>query len=104
YHENGEQLFCENETNNERIYNYPSEYLYQKDGINNHVVEHLISSKATVNPELFGTKAAVWFQEDIPAGEERSFRIRLSRNRIYDPWSDFEHILETRKLECDEYY
>lgn len=104
YHENGEQLFCENETNNKLIYNYPSEYLYQKDGINNHVVEHLISSKPTVNPELFGTKAAVWFREDIPAGEERSFRIRLSRNRSSDPWSEFETILEKRKLECDDYY
>lgn len=104
YHEKGEQLFCENETNNERIYNYPSEYLYKKDGINNHVVEYLKSSKPTVNPELFGTKAAVWLQEKIPPGEERSFRVRLSRSRNPNPWSDFEAVMEQRKQECDEYY
>ena len=38
YHENGKQLFCENETNNKRIYNVPNEVDYVKDGINDHVV------------------------------------------------------------------
>src|SRR5450432_596563 len=35
YHQGGEQLFCENETNDRRMYNRPNEFPYVKDGINN---------------------------------------------------------------------
>jgi hypothetical protein len=42
-----------------------------KDGINNHVV----SGEPTVNPEKFGTKAAVWHQFNLKAGEEKSIKI-----------------------------
>jgi hypothetical protein len=44
YHQN-EQLFCENETNNRKIYNVPNEVDYVKDGINDYIVH----GKATVN-------------------------------------------------------
>src|ERR1700748_2912911 len=40
-------LFCENETNNQRLFNCPAVTKYPKDGINDHVV----SGAATVNPE-----------------------------------------------------
>jgi YHS domain-containing protein len=38
--------FCENETNNRKIYNVPNEVDYVKDGINDYIVH----GKATVNP------------------------------------------------------
>ena len=50
-------LFCENETNNERLFNCPSVTRYPKDGINDHVV----SGAATVNPGQAGTKCAFWY-------------------------------------------
>jgi hypothetical protein len=37
--------FCENETNNRKIYNVPNEVDYVKDGINDYIVH----GKATVN-------------------------------------------------------
>ncbi|MEO8252780.1 MAG: glucosidase [Flavobacterium sp.] len=100
YHENGEQLFCENETNNERIYNYANEYDYVKDGINNHVIH----GEPTVNPYKKGTKAAIWHQLDLKAGEEKSITIRLSSIPLENPWADFDSLFEKRKQECDAFY
>lgn len=100
YHHEGEQLFCENETNNERIYNAPNEYDYVKDGINNHVV----SDEPTVNPEKFGTKAAIWHQFDLKPGEEKSVKIRLSNVQLENPFSDFDTVIEARKKECETFY
>jgi hypothetical protein len=45
YHQNGQQLLCENETNNRKIYNVPNEVDYV-NGINDYIVH----GKATVNP------------------------------------------------------
>ena len=46
YHQGGEQLFCENETNNQRMYHRANDYPYVKDGINNYVID----KETTVNP------------------------------------------------------
>ena len=100
YHEKGEQLFCENETNNKLIYDVPNEVAYVKDGINDHVV----GGKATVNPEKTGTKMAVWHKFRIKAGQARNIRVRLSKKKIQDPWNDFEGVMEQRKTECDDFY
>lgn len=100
YHEYGEQLFCENETNNERIYNVPSEYEYVKDGINNHVV----NGAATVNPNKTGTKAAIWYKFDLKAGEEKSINLRLSNVALDNPWVDFENLFDQKKQECEAFY
>src|SRR4029453_16861258 len=48
-------LFCENETNSQRLYGVPGSTPYPKDGINDHVVH----GAATVNPDRHGTKAAL---------------------------------------------
>lgn len=100
YHEEGTQLFCENETNNERIYGGANEYPYVKDGINNHVIH----AEPTVNPELFGTKAAIWQQFDLVAGEEKSIKIRLSKTPKAEPWTDFNAVMNARKQECEAFY
>ena len=47
YHQAGEQLFCENETNNQRMYSRPNDASFVKDGINNYIV----NKENTVNPE-----------------------------------------------------
>ncbi|MES2240561.1 MAG: glucosidase [Bacteroidota bacterium] len=100
YHENGEQLFCENETNNERIYHHASGYDYVKDGINDHV----INGKATINPEKKGTKVAVWQQLDLKAGEEKSIKVRLTNTVLENPWADFDAVFDQRKSECEAFY
>ena len=48
-------LFCDNETNSERLFGSPNRSPFPKDGINDAVVH----GSATVNPDLVGTKCAV---------------------------------------------
>lgn len=100
YHEKGKQLFCENETNNRRIYNVPNKVTYVKDGINDHVIH----GKRSVNPEKNGSKFAVWRKLKIKAGQEKTVRVRLSKRKLQDPWADFDAVFEQRIKECEEFY
>jgi len=100
YHQEGEQLFCENETNNMKIYNVPNTIEYVKDGINDHVV----NGKSTVNPEKFGSKMAVWNKLKLKAGEEKCIKVRLSKKRLQDPWTEFDVIFNQRIADCEEFY
>ncbi|MBP0905365.1 glucosidase [Mariniflexile gromovii] len=100
YHEDAEQLFCDNETNNKRIYNFANDVKYVKDGINDHVLH----GKATVNPDKTGSKFAVWHQFKLKAGEEKSIKIRLSKKKVKDPWDEFDAIFHQRITECEEFY
>ena len=68
-------LFCDNETNAERLWGLPGRSPYPKDGINDHVVD----GAATVNPDRVGTKAALHYVLDVPAGGQRQIRLRLAR-------------------------
>ncbi|WP_308991189.1 glucosidase [Mariniflexile litorale] len=100
YHENGEQLFCDNETNNMRIYNFENDVKYVKDGINDHVVD----GKSTVNPEKAGSKFAIWHQLKLEAGEEKTIKVRLSKKKVKEPWGDFDAIFHDRISECEDFY
>ncbi|WP_324023447.1 glucosidase [Maribacter sp. BPC-D8] len=100
YHENGDQLFCENETNNQRIYGVPNEVDYVKDGINDHVVD----GQATVNPDKKGSKFAVWHKLRLKSGEEKTIKVRLSKKKLADPWGNYDAIFEKRIQECEEFY
>lgn len=100
YHEGGEQLFCENETNNERMYNRPNDAPFVKDGINNYVV----NNEPTVNLRKSGTKAAVWLHKKMEAGEAATFKVRLSKNGIANPWADFDSIFERRIADTNTHY
>lgn len=100
YHENGKQLFCENETNNKRIYNIPNDVDYVKDGINDHVIHN----KPTINPELNGTKFAAWHKLTLKAGEEKTVKMRLSKSKLKDAWSDFDTVFNERITECEAFY
>tara|TARA_R110000868_G_scaffold4211_2_gene26413 strand:- start:12402 stop:15032 length:2631 start_codon:yes stop_codon:yes gene_type:complete len=100
YHEDGEQLFCENETNNKLIYDVPNEVDYVKDGINDHVV----NGKDTVNPDKNGTKFAIWHKLKLKSGEEKSIKLRLRKRKLKNPWADFDTIFDKRINECEEFY
>ncbi|MEN3322699.1 glucosidase [Mariniflexile soesokkakense] len=100
YHEDGEQLFCDNETNNKRIYNYPNEVDYVKDGINDHVV----NGKPTVNPKKQGSKLAIWHKLSLKADEEKSVKVRLSNSELQNPFVDFDTIFHQRITECEAFY
>lgn len=100
YHEDGKQLFCNNETNNKRIYNFENDVEYVKDGINDYVV----NGEKTVNPKKTGSKFAVWHELKLKAGEEKTIKIRLSKKKVKDPWTDFDAIFQERIQECEDFY
>lgn len=94
-------LFCDNETNNVKLYGAPAtEGYYYKDGIN----DYIIHGKPTVNPEKTGTKACFVLEETIEGGECKTFDFRLCPHIMEDAFYDFEHIFEVRKREADEFY
>src|SRR4029453_10947114 len=66
-------LFCENETNNQRLFGVPGPTPYPKDGINDHVV----GGAATVNPDRHGTKAALWSRLRVGPAVTVELRLRL---------------------------
>ena len=97
-------LFCENETNTERLFDEPNSTAYPKDGINDFVV----SGSPTVNPDGEGTKAAFQQVLTVPAGESRVIRLRLSEARdagsAATAFADASDVLATREAEADAFY
>jgi hypothetical protein len=93
-------LFCDNETNTQRLYGVASSTEMPKDGINDHVV----SGADTVRSSE-GTKAAFWYRLHVDAGETARVRVRLRPAvRGGDPWLDFDRQRATRIAEADEFY
>ena len=94
-------LFCENETNHERLYGAPPVTPYPKDGINDHVV----NGAATVNPDRTGTKCAFWYQVTVAPGQTVQLRLRLRPPQTEAAFSAaFDEVLALRKAEADEFY
>ena len=94
-------LFCENETNHQRLYGAEPITPYPKDGINDHV----IAGADTVNPERFGTKCAFWYKVEVPPGETRVLRLRLRPAQTAEAFgAAYDQVLADRKAEADEFY
>jgi hypothetical protein len=94
-----EALFCENETNVERILGAPPETSYPKDGI----ADHLLHGSATVNPELTGTKAAFHYRLEVGPAESSVVELRL-RDTPGGLGDDFDRVMAAREAEADEFY
>jgi hypothetical protein len=98
-------LFCENETNTQRLFGAAPVTPYPKDGINDHVLH----GAATVNPAGQGTKCAFWYQVTAAPGATVELRLRL-RPQSGGPapevalGSDFQRIVTERKGEADDFY
>ena len=102
YAENAKEiLFCDNETNFERLYNSPNLTQYTKDGVNDYVVN---KRKEAVNPNRIGTKASVKYDDVIPANDKKVYRMRFTNQTPNDAFADFDAIFEKRLLEADEFY
>ena len=97
-----ELLFTENETNYQRLYGVGNKTAFVKDGINDHVV----SGAGTVNPELFGTKAAAHYKISLQPGAEEVIRLRLGDADFpsKNAFAGFEKTFALRKQEADEFY
>ncbi len=93
-------LFCENETNTLRLYNYDNKNRWPKDGINDHVVH----AKESINPGMEGTKAAIDFDISVPAGQSYTIRLRLNDKNTGAPFELFDKIFAQRVKEANDYY
>lgn len=94
-------LFTDNETNDQRLYNAANTSAFVKDGINDRVIH---GDTNAVNPYHEGTKAAIWYQHDVPAQGTIVIRLRLSRDQQPAPFAGFDDIFLLRKAEADEFY
>jgi hypothetical protein len=92
-------LFCDNETNTGRLYNYNDGKEFYKDGIN----DHLIHGANTINPKKMGTKACVNYDITVAAGQSITLRLRLTQDGK-NAFDDFDAIFNDRKAEADEFY
>jgi hypothetical protein len=93
-----EALFCENETNNERLFGVPNATPYPKDGINDYVVH----GAPTVNPAQVGTKAALRYRLEVDAGQTATIELRLAERPGVG--ADFDEVFARRAREADEFY
>jgi len=102
YCEDGAKLlFCENETNVNRLYDTDSKEKYFKDGVNDYVVN---GKREAVNPEKKGTKAAAHFTATIPAHGAKIFHVRLGDALVQEPFEMCGEVFSRRIKEADEFY
>ena len=94
-------VFCENETNYERLYSFNNPAPYRKDGFH----EWLVQKNANaVNPSRTGTKSAAHYQLVIDGGGQQVVRLRLSHETPEVGFGDFDQILNSRRAEADDFY
>lgn len=93
-------LFTGNETNFERLYQYPNGKPYVKDAFDRYVVH---GDHDAVNPRQEGTKAAAYYTERIEAGQgiELHFRLRAESETAA---VDFDAMFAQRISETNLFY
>jgi len=101
YDKDPELLFCENETNRQRLFGIRNDSGFFKDGINNYIVK---GNKDEVNSALTGTKAALKYDIAIKTLQTETILLRISPVKIENPFEDFETIFFERKKGADEFF
>ncbi|HFA50683.1 MAG TPA: glucosidase [Bacteroidetes bacterium] len=98
-------LFAENETNTQRLYDYPNESPVVKDSINDAVISNDFSE---VEGRGEGTKFSPFYFYEIKGFGEIEIRVRISKkikSKNKNPLkNDFDKIFNERKNEADEFY
>jgi hypothetical protein len=93
-------LFCDNETNLQRLHHVSNTYPYVKDGINNFIIH---GDTNAINYAI-GTKASANYEITVKGGEEHVIHMRLTAADLTDPFANFEDIFQKRMEEGDEFY
>ncbi len=96
-----EIYFCDNESNNQRLYHSKNKGKYCKDGINDFIIN---GNQDSINPEKIGTKASFIIDENIPALSTKVFEFRLCDQDFEKPFVDFDEIFQQRIDEADKFY
>ena len=92
-------LFCENETNVQRLFGAAATTPYPKDAINDQIVHGIVAT----NPDQIGTKAAFHYRVEVAPGQTESIELRLSATgaRVR---GEHATIASKRRSEADEFY
>jgi hypothetical protein len=95
-------LACDNESNAERLWGAAGRSRFPKDAINDYVV----SGADTLNPAGTGTKAALHYVLDVPAGGTAAIRVRLARSaaKSLNLGKGFATVMSDRAAEADAYF
>jgi len=102
--EEGEWLFTENETNQERVFGSESAVPYVKDAFHRHLID---GEEGVVNPGQTGTKAAGHFSFTVPAGGSVTVVCRLhseAEDNGIDGLEEVEKVFAERLAECEDFY
>src|SRR5262249_48223433 len=93
-------LFCENDTNVQRLYrmNTPG---YFKDAFHEYVVQN---NRRAVNPERRGTKAGAHYTVNVAGHAMARIRLGLSAAEQSNPFASFDDVTAARVREADEYF
>jgi hypothetical protein len=96
-------LFTENETNFQRLFHSPNTSPFVKDAFHRHLIQR---EAGAVNPANIGTKAALDYTLEIPAGGSQTVRLRLSSGTVSPDalGQAFDQLFATRQQESDEFY
>jgi hypothetical protein len=99
-----EVMFTDNHTNTARLFDYPNASPYVKDAFHEAVVHGRMDA---VNPAAVGTKAALHYRLEVPAGGEVTVCLRLSSaaEPIAEPFGEaFQGIFADRVREADAFH
>jgi len=96
-------LFTENETNNERLFNYPNKSSFVKDAFHEAVVNN---NFGFLEGKKEGTKFSPLYKVQIETGKSCSIQLRLTKNVFRkNPFgAEFVEQFTKRRREADEYY
>ncbi|MGC2237063.1 MAG: hypothetical protein WA584_12930 [Pyrinomonadaceae bacterium] len=90
-------LFCENETNFQKLYGGENKSPFAKDGINDYVVG---GNRNAVNPKQTGTKAAAHYAFELAPDSSETIYLRLCKKDLNR--RDAETLRENSKTNQDE--
>jgi hypothetical protein len=96
-----ELLLTENESNASRLWGQTNPSPFVKDAFHNYII---LGKNDLVNPSKVGTKAAAHYRLEIPTGEQRIVRLRLSAKLTADPFGSFDSTLSARLADANEFY
>ncbi len=89
-------LFCDNETNNQRLFGAPNASPHPKDAIHDFVIA---GAEPTATS---GTKCAAHHVLEIPAGGSAEIRVRLTASTTSP--KQFARVMTSRRKEADAFY
>jgi len=94
-----ELLFCDNETNVERLFGGPRDGRFVKDAFHEAIVR---GNREAVNPDGEGTKAGLRYRLALDAGESATVLLRLARRGV--PEIESGRLFADRIAEADAFY